>query len=70
MLGSDLIGYAVGFDAALGGMVLRTDDAGLTWQAQSSRTQSRLNDVFFVDALRGWAVGQAGTIIHTSRGGR
>jgi len=67
---TDQIGYAVGFDAALGGMVLRTDDGGLTWQAQASRTQSRLNDVFFVDALRGWAVGEAGTIIHTARGGR
>ena len=67
---TDLIGYAVGFDAAIGGMVLRTDDGGVTWQAQASRTQSRLNDVFFVDALRGWAVGQGGTIIHTARGGR
>jgi photosystem II stability/assembly factor-like uncharacterized protein len=67
---TDLIGYAVGFDASLGGMVLRTDDAGLSWQAQAARTSSRLNDVFFVDALRGWAVGEAGTIIHTARGGR
>ena len=67
---TDLIGYAVGFDASLRGMVLRTDDAGLSWQAQAARTSSRLNDVFFVDALRGWAVGEAGTIIHTARGGR
>src|SRR5262245_49746940 len=64
---TDLIGYAVGFDA--GGAVLRTDDGGVTWQAQSSRTSIRLNDVYFVDALRGWAVGRSGVIIHTARGG-
>jgi photosystem II stability/assembly factor-like uncharacterized protein len=67
---TDLIGYAVGFDAALGGMVLRTDDGGVSWEAQAARTTSRLNDVFFVDAVRGWAVGQGGVIIHTARGGR
>jgi hypothetical protein len=26
--------------------------------------------VYFVDPLRGWAVGDAGVIIHTSLGGR
>jgi photosystem II stability/assembly factor-like uncharacterized protein len=67
---TDLIGYVVGFDATLGGAVLRTDDAGLTWEAQASHTQSHLHDVFFVDELHGWAVGDAGTIIHTARGGR
>jgi len=67
---TDLIGYAVGFDAMIGGTVLRTDDGGVTWQAQASRSGNRLNDVFFVDALRGWAVGEGGTIIHTARGGR
>jgi photosystem II stability/assembly factor-like uncharacterized protein len=67
---SDLIGYAVGYDASLGGAVFRTDDGGITWVSQASHTQARLNDVFFVDALRGWAVGEAGTIVHTARGGR
>jgi len=67
---TDAIGYAVGFDASLGGAVLRTDDGGLTWEAQPSQTAFRLNDVFFVDVLRGWAVGQGGTIVHTGRGGK
>lgn len=67
---TDLIGYAVGYDASLGGAVLRTDDGGLSWEAQASRTGFRLNDVFFVDALRGWAVGEGGVILHTARGGR
>lgn len=67
---TDVIGYAVGFDAMVGGTVLRTDDGGLTWVVQASRSTSRLNDVFFVDALRGWAVGEGGAIVHTARGGR
>ena len=67
---TDLIGYSVGYDASLGGMVLRSDDGGVTWQAQASHTGTRLNDVLFVDALHGWAVGEGGTIIHTARGGK
>jgi photosystem II stability/assembly factor-like uncharacterized protein len=64
------IGYAVGFDATLGGMILRTDDGGLSWEAQASHTSFRLDDVFFIDELRGWAVGEGGTIVHTARGGK
>lgn len=67
---TNLIGYAAGFDAGLGGAVLRTDDGGVTWQSQASHVASRLNDVFFVDALRGWAVGAGGVVVHTARGGR
>ncbi len=66
---ADLIGYAVGFNSSVGGAVLRSQDGGVTWQAQASHTNFRLNDVFFVDELRGWAVGQGGTILHTARGG-
>ena len=64
------IGYAVGTDAALGGAVLRTDDGGISWEAQASHTAFRLDDVYFIDELRGWAVGEGGTIIHTARGGK
>ena len=66
---TDLIGYAVGYDAMLGGTVLRTEDGGVTWQAQASRSSARLNDVFFIDPLHGWAVGEGGTVIHTANGG-
>lgn len=64
---TDLIGYAVGYNGA--GLVLRTDDGGLTWQNQASHSSRRLNAVYFVDALRGWAVGDGGVIVHTARGG-
>jgi photosystem II stability/assembly factor-like uncharacterized protein len=63
------IGYVVGFNAGVGGAVLRSDDGGVTWQAQTSRTPAHLFDVYFVDPLRGWAVGSGGVIVHTARGG-
>jgi photosystem II stability/assembly factor-like uncharacterized protein len=67
MFPSDLTGYAAGFNGA--GAILRSDDSGETWQAQTPNTSRPLNDVFFVDPLRGWAVGDAGTIVHTATGG-
>jgi photosystem II stability/assembly factor-like uncharacterized protein len=66
---TDEIGYVVGYNSGGVGIVLRTDDGGVSWQSQSPNTQFRLKDVFFVDALNGWAVGRNGTIIHTSTGG-
>jgi photosystem II stability/assembly factor-like uncharacterized protein len=53
----------------LGGTVLRTEDGGVTWKAQASHSSARLNDVFFIDPLHGWAVGEGGTVIHTANGG-
>src|SRR5439155_26024597 len=40
------------------------------WYAQSSSTTNDLNGVFFLpDGRNGWAVGNAGTIVHTSTAG-
>jgi photosystem II stability/assembly factor-like uncharacterized protein len=61
------IGYAVGWNA--GGAVLKTTNGGATWVPQLSNSTPGLNGMHFVDALRGWAVGDAGKIIHTSNGG-
>ena len=41
----------------------------MSWQPQQPDAQFRLNAVFFVDALRGWAVGNNGLIRHTAHGG-
>jgi photosystem II stability/assembly factor-like uncharacterized protein len=62
-----LVGYAVGYNTS--GLVLKSEDGGIGWTRQVSNTSRRLNDVYFVDRLRGWAVGDAGVIIHTSLGG-
>ncbi len=37
--------------------------------AETLRNDAQLNDVFFVDGRRGWAVGDRGTIWHTGNGG-
>ena len=60
-------GYAVGINGV--GTVIRTEDGGQTWSQQSPNAQFRLNAVYFVDGLRGWVVGDNGTIRHTARGG-
>lgn len=60
-------GYAVGTNGT--GLVLKTLTGGATWGPQISNTAQSLNDVWFVDPLRGWAVGVSGRIIHTAKGG-
>ena len=40
-----------------------------TWERIESPTDQFLKSVYFVDSLYGWAVGDSGTVIHTSNGG-
>jgi photosystem II stability/assembly factor-like uncharacterized protein len=40
-----------------------------TWERLNSPTDKYLSSVYFVDSLYGWAVGDLGTIIHTTNGG-
>jgi photosystem II stability/assembly factor-like uncharacterized protein len=68
VIGTSLIGYAVGTNGP--GLILKTVDGAVTWQPQVSNSAQALNDVWFVDPLRGWAVGTGGRIVHTSRGGQ
>ncbi|RQT15048.1 glycosyl hydrolase [Burkholderia contaminans] len=52
------------------GIVMLSDDDGRTFrQARDVRTRATLNDVTFVNAREGWAVGHAGVILHTIDGG-
>ena len=51
------------------GTILATADGGASWQPQTSNTTERLWSVGFVDAQRGWAVGENGTILATADGG-
>src|SRR5262245_31335214 len=59
-----------GFAAGGGGRISHSTDAGITWTDQTSGTSANLNDVSFAsDALRGFAVGDSGTIVWTNSGG-
>jgi photosystem II stability/assembly factor-like uncharacterized protein len=40
-----------------------------TWESIESPTDQLLTSIYFVDSLYGWAVGDSGTIIHTTNGG-
>jgi photosystem II stability/assembly factor-like uncharacterized protein len=42
------------------GTIFSTTDAGVTWQPAPASPASSLNDVFWLDELRGWTVGSAG----------
>ena len=73
-------GFAVGAD----GTILSTHNGGLSWNVNAMDWLSilpaaliergiitiNLYDVFFSDESSGWIVGDAGTILHTSDGGK
>ena len=58
-------GYTVGAR----GTILKTTDAGGSWNKLKSRTREHLIDVDFVDNLVGYATGNYGTIVKTTDGG-
>ena len=51
------------------GHVLLSND-GINWQQASVPIQSTLTSVFFINVLKGWAVGHDNSILHTSDGGQ
>lgn len=62
---SDEIGWLVGQD----GVVIRTDDGGVTWFVLNPKFNYNFHDVFFFDADTGLVVGNGGTIMRTVKGG-
>jgi photosystem II stability/assembly factor-like uncharacterized protein len=50
------------------GIVLHTTDGGGTWSTQYTGAATSLMSVHFTDADTGWAVGNLGTIMHTTTG--
>ena len=51
------------------GLVQQTTDGGQTWMDQPTNIPDILEDIFFVDANNGWAVGENGIVLHTTNGG-
>jgi photosystem II stability/assembly factor-like uncharacterized protein len=64
----DRTGWAVGH----GGVILRSDDAGVNWilQRKSLDTDQPLFSVYFANKDEGWAVGLWSLMLHTADGGR
>ncbi|MDY6863882.1 MAG: YCF48-related protein [Thermodesulfobacteriota bacterium] len=72
-------GFVVGSE----GTILRTENGGASWRQvpldwigllpetllERGTTTLNLYDIFFIDKVRGWAVGDFGTVIYTSDGG-
>ncbi len=53
-----------------GSVVLHSPDQGSRWELQHTGQPLPLNGVFFLDDKHGWAVGELGTIVATSDGGK
>ncbi|MBN1542852.1 hypothetical protein JW992_11955 [candidate division KSB1 bacterium] len=66
----DFIDRSTGWAVADSGVVIHTDDGGLTWNRQQTRTKNALYDVDFIDRDRGIAVGRYGTILATTDRGK
>jgi photosystem II stability/assembly factor-like uncharacterized protein len=53
-----------------GSVVFRSPDFGRTWETQATGQSAPLHALHFLDALTGWAVGDLGTVLATTDGGR
>lgn len=53
-----------------GGKIVRSDDAGKSWQAQRSGTAANMQSIAAWDAARAIAVGNSATVLATDDGGR
>ena len=51
------------------GIIIKTFDAGLNWEFQSSGFTNNLNGMKFFDSQNGWIVGDKGLILKTTNGG-
>ena len=51
------------------GLLLRSEDAGETWERVDPGTREALFSVDFVDPEHGWVSGRTGLILHTADGG-
>ncbi len=52
-----------------GGVIMKTNDAGSSWEVQDSGVDNLLNSVHFINENIGWIVGDNNTILKTTDGG-
>jgi len=68
--GVSCVGDNVWVVGSPGTIVFHSGDGGTTWERFATGQSVPLNDVHFIDALQGWAVGELGTILATKDGGK
>lgn len=56
--------------AGLHGVIILSNDSGVTWQQAAVPVDVTLTDLYFSSPDEGWAVGHYGVILHTSDAGR
>ena len=61
-------GWLIGRTPSRESVLLTTRDGGGRWEV-SWKVKANLLDLFFIDGLRGWVVGDEGLIFHTEDGG-
>ena len=64
-----LLDSGVGYSVGDSGTILKSTDAGMTWNALTSGTTKALYDVYFFNDAEGVAVGDSGLILRTTDGG-
>ena len=50
-------------------LIQKTTDGGQSWVTQETGKEDILEDIFFLNASMGWAVGENGVILYTDNGG-
>src|SRR4030095_8340903 len=66
--GAYLLDSGIGFVVGDAGTILKSTDAGATWEPLTSGITNALHDVYFFDATQGVAVGERGRILRTTDG--
>lgn len=51
-------------------VIQKTTDGAQTWVMQETGKEDIIEDIYFLDANVGWAVGENGVILHTDNGGQ
>ena len=68
--GVHMVDSQVGFAAGEQGVVIKTDDGGVTWtEIEQNVTTADLLGLYFVDSNTGVVVGREGTVLRTTDGG-
>lgn len=60
---------STGYSAGLNGNIIKSTNAGASWQSQTSGVSAILRCVEFIDSLTGYICGDGGVILKTTNGG-